>query len=348
MVYEDTPTPTPGTDAKPLVRAPGKIYGKSGELLSEQEYEDRKEQDDAVMGYDQQIAALNKAAAAIHQETSEDKEKRERREKSQKTIAAITDGTRALANLFFTTQYAPNSYNSQDSQVRKVNERIEALKAERQADADRYHNLMLRIGDAQNAKAKTLRDMQAQQEAQKLAREKAQRDAELHKEDLIIKQEQGRKEGKLADKAGFDSISSYYEAENKPTELDLKNQEKEASIQQKKAAADSSNASAENQRSQAAKHRRETEEIGKDKEFMGLGKDGKEYPFKNPVAAIAFEMVQKTYDPHKWGHDAKKETEEEVTETGKKTTSSTTYPGWEFDPKKYQRGKGTTQKPPLN
>ena len=121
---------------------------------------------DAVMGYDEQIAALKAAAVAVNQETPEQKKKRERQEKSKKIIAATVDGLSALSNLFFTTKYAPNAYNPQTSHLSKVNERIEALKAERQADADRYNNLMLRLGDAQNAKAKTIRDMRAQQEAQ--------------------------------------------------------------------------------------------------------------------------------------------------------------------------------------
>lgn len=43
-------------------------------------------------------------------ETDEQRKKRERREKSKKIIAAVTDGVRALSNLYFTTQYAPNMY----------------------------------------------------------------------------------------------------------------------------------------------------------------------------------------------------------------------------------------------
>lgn len=127
-----------------------------------------------LMGYDKQIEALKNAAAAVRQETPEEKKKRERREKSSKVIGAVSDGLSALANLFFTTQYAPSSYNHKNSQLGKVNESIEKAKADRQADTDRYNAFMLRLGDAQNAKARTLREMQAQQEAMKIAREMAQ------------------------------------------------------------------------------------------------------------------------------------------------------------------------------
>ena len=222
----------------------GKIYGKTGELLSEDEYGLRKERDDAVMGYDMQIDALNKAAAQMHVETPEERQKRERREKSKKVIAATVDGLSALANLFFTTQYAPSSYNPQASQLGKVNERIEALKAERQADADRYNNYMLRLGDAQNAKAKTIRDMRAQHEAQKLAREKAERDAEAHQWKALLQDDIRREQAGKADRAGFEALSSMYEAGNKPKELELKNATEIAKANHYNASAANSTASA--------------------------------------------------------------------------------------------------------
>ena len=50
---------------------------------------------EAVMGYDEQIAALKAAAAAVNQETPEQKKKRERQEKSKKIIAATVDGLSA-------------------------------------------------------------------------------------------------------------------------------------------------------------------------------------------------------------------------------------------------------------
>ena len=59
---------------------------------------------DAVMGYDQQIAALQEAANKTKPETEEERKKRERREKSKKIIAAVGDGLMALSNLYFTTR----------------------------------------------------------------------------------------------------------------------------------------------------------------------------------------------------------------------------------------------------
>lgn len=134
-----------------------------------------------TMGYDQQIAALQEAANRVKPETEEERKKRERREKSAKIVSAVSDGLQALSNLFFTTRGAPNMYDHKEaSQLTPLQEKLEKLKAERQANADKYLQYSLKIGDAQNERAKTLREMEAQQERAKLAREKAQREQEEH------------------------------------------------------------------------------------------------------------------------------------------------------------------------
>lgn len=277
----------------------------------------RKEEEDAVIGYDKQIAALEAAAAAVKLETPEEKAKRERVEKSKRVIAATADGLSALSNLFFTAQYAPNSYNPQSSQLGKVNGRIEALKAEREADAERYSNLMLRLGDTQNARAKTIRDIRAQHEAQKLAREKAERDAESHSWQALLQPDKQREQKGKAYKAEQDAISAWYEAENKPRELELENRYREAGIVQRKAAATASYASAENSRESAKEHTR-----GNKEEFFGLSKNGKYEQFRTRQAAIDFERRQGTYAPSNWGDDVVTDTKTTEDLDGNKTTTS--------------------------
>lgn len=141
-----------------------------------------------LIGYDNQIDILKKAQAdyASANETEEQRKKREKREKSKRIIAAVGDGIRALSNLYFTSQYAPNMYNPDDTQLAKVDARQEKLKAEREANRDKYLNYSLRIGDLENDRAKTVREMEAQAERLRLAREKANREQEEHKwlEDL--------------------------------------------------------------------------------------------------------------------------------------------------------------------
>lgn len=290
MANEETILKTPEVDATRHMVPPGfemgRIDVRTGKILTPEQ----EEEQDAVMGYDKQIAALKAAPAAVNQETPEQKKKRERMEKSKKVIAATVDGLSALSNLFFTTQYAPNAYNPQSSQLGKVNERIEALKAERQADADRYNNYMLRLGDAQNAKAKTIRDMRAQHEAQKLAREKAERDAEAHSWQALLQPDKQREQRGKADKAGYEAESSRLESENKPKELELENKYKEAGIGQRKAAANASYASAANSMASARAHDR-----SEAKEFTAWDENGNEHKFRTKEAADRFAKQHGTW-----------------------------------------------------
>lgn len=274
---------------------------------------------EAVMGYDEQIAALKAAAAAINQETPEQKKKRERQEKSKKIIAATVDGLSALSNLFFTTQYAPNAHNPQSSQLGKVNERIEALKAERQADADRYNSYMLPLGDAQNARAKTLRDMRAQHEAQKLAREKAERDAEAHSWQALLQADKQREQKGKADKAEQQAIAAEAEAQYAPQMQEAKLQTEQARAGAQRASASASRASAVNSMASARAHDRNNPN-----EFSAWDENGNEHKFRTKEAADRFAKQHGTWQ------------EEEI-------TSSTTTNGHDEDKGSFTR-TATTQK----
>lgn len=170
-----------------------------------------------TMGYDQQIAALQEAANRVKPETEEERKKRERREKSAKIVSAVSDGLQALSNLFFTTRGAPNMYDHKEaSQLTPLQEKLEKLKAERQANADKYLQYSLKIGDAQNERAKTLREMEAQQERAKLAREKAQREQEEHGWLAALQPDKQREQAGKATKAEQEAITAEEEAKNAP------------------------------------------------------------------------------------------------------------------------------------
>lgn len=62
----------------------------------------------------------------------------QRRERSQKIVAAIGDGISSLANLYFTTQYAPNAYNPQASLSAASAKRWEQLRKDRLANTEKY------------------------------------------------------------------------------------------------------------------------------------------------------------------------------------------------------------------
>lgn len=179
-----------------------------------------------TMGYDQQIAALQEAANRVKPETEEERKKRERREKSAKIVSAVSDGLQALSNLFSTTRGAPNMYDHKEqSQLTPLQEKLEKLRAERQANADKYLQYSLKIGDLQNNRAKTLREMEAEQEKQKLAREKAQREQEEHGWLAALQPDKLREQKGKADKAGYDADTAKTEAENAPELYELKKEE---------------------------------------------------------------------------------------------------------------------------
>lgn len=114
------------------------------------------------MGYDKQIATLNELAKRNKPETEEERKRRVRRERSSKIIAGVTDGIRALSNLYFTTKYSPNAYDHRrDSAMTPLQEKLEALRRERKEAGDRYYNYVLQAGALENERDKA---MQAEKE----------------------------------------------------------------------------------------------------------------------------------------------------------------------------------------
>ena len=265
---------------------------------------------DAVAGTDRQIKTIQDwmDAEEHRPETPEERKKRERKEKSKKIIAAVSDGISALSNLFFTSQYAPNMYNHEKgSQLNATNERIERLKAEREKKRDEYLNFALKLGGLENERAHTLRELEAKQEAQKLAREKAERDAEQHKWQAALQPDIQREQAGKANRAEQQAIAAQAEAQYAP-------QLQEAKLDTEKARAVAQRASAANSYASASAHNRSNPN-----EFSAWDEHGNEHKFRTEDAAITYAKQHGTYQ----------ETEEEETSTTKgksagKVTDTTT------------------------
>lgn len=120
-------------------------------------------------------------------ETPEQRKKRERREKSAKIVSAISDGLRAMGNLYFTSQYAPDMYNHEkSSQLTAQNSAIERARKEREANRDAHFRFALGLADAEIERDKTAREIEAEQERRKLAREKAKREEDAAKAERAL------------------------------------------------------------------------------------------------------------------------------------------------------------------
>ncbi len=241
---------------------------------------------DATAGTDRQIKTIQDwmDSEENRPETPEQRKKRERREKSKRIIAAVSDGISALSNLFFTTQYAPNMYNHEKgSMTNAVGKRLDQLKAEREKKRDQYLNFSLKLGDLQNQRAATLRELEAQQERQKLAREKAEREAEAHGWAAALQPDKQREQAGKANKAEQEAITAQAEAEA-ASEL------QQAKIATERARKGSLDASAANSRASAAAHGRSNVS-----EFSAWDENGREHKFRTKEAAEAYAKQHGTW-----------------------------------------------------
>lgn len=238
----------------------------------------------AVMGYDQQIAALREAVEKSKPETEEERKQRERKERSKKIISAVGDGLMALSNLYFTTRGAPNMYDHKTmSQQSPLQEHLDKLKAEREANAERYRQYVLKIGDLQNDKAKTLREMELEHERRKLAREKALREEEQQRwlADLQgdkVREQKGKADKAESDAKTADTIAKYAPAREK------------AKVQVYKDRSKALRANAANSYASAGRNNRTNRA-----EFVAYDEYGNPKTFTKESAAVQFAKQHGTY-----------------------------------------------------
>ncbi len=270
---------------------------------------------DATAGTDRQIKTIQDwmDSEENRPETPEQRKKRERREKSKRIIAAVSDGISALSNLFFTTQYAPNMYNHEKgSMTTAVGKRLDQLKAEREKKRDQYLNFSLKLGDLENQRAATLRELEAQQERQKLVREKAQREAEAHGWLAALQPDKRREQKGKADRAEQEAITAQAEAEAAP-EL------QQAKLATEKARKGSLDASAANSRASAAAHNRSNVS-----EFSAWDENGREHKFRTKEAADAYAKQHGTWQEEDVSETTNTETRRTPNSQPQKRTSTKT------------------------
>lgn len=169
-------------------------------------------------GIDRKIAAYRAYIDSLPElETPEKRAKREKLEKSKKIIGAVSDGLRAMSNLWYASQYAPDMYNHEkDSQLKETNRWIEQAKAERQKNLDEHLRFAIALGDAENERARTMRELEEQQERRKLARDKAKQDAERFNFEKSLWGGKKREQDGKTSKAEQQAITAKVEAEAAP------------------------------------------------------------------------------------------------------------------------------------
>lgn len=111
-----------------------------------------------IKTYEDMTQRLEDEERRLRPETEEQKAKREKRERREKLFAAIGDGLSALSNVYFTTKGAPDM-SSKRTLTDAVQGKYDKLKAEREADRDKYLNILKlkadnfgKLGDMDDAK----------------------------------------------------------------------------------------------------------------------------------------------------------------------------------------------------
>lgn len=158
-------------------------------------------------------------------ETPAERAAREKKEKREAVFSAIGDGISALSNLFFTTQYAPNSYDPSRSMSARTRERLDRLKAEREANLRAYREGYIRAASMDDANNRDNRNWRHQLEreaiADKRAEAKDKRDSELEAINLSYYQARAEKEkgdaarAKVAAEMEAERITSIINRNNK-------------------------------------------------------------------------------------------------------------------------------------
>lgn len=202
---------------------------------------------------DRSAQILRDAADRYEVEDEAARKKRERTERSRRVISAVSDGIRALANLWFTTKYAPNMYDESQSLLTREDALQEKLKKLRDDNQEAHDKAMERAAKLEAEKSTGLQDLAEKYAKGKNAREEVQRKRALFPLQYEKAQYDAVGAGYKADKAMFDANKAEVQADNEPL-----NQQKQQELLDAKT----------NKERQAAKHYRDMD-LGKARTFCG-------------------------------------------------------------------------------
>lgn len=139
--------------------------------------------------YDDMLAAMDRLEKYYKPKTEEELEKERMKRKRDQIFNAIGDGIQALSNLYFTTQYAPDSYDPKNSLTAKARERWDKIDKDRRGDMDKYLKVLLDkyklnrdAGDRDMAWEKYFEELKAKREAAKAKAQAAEDEAKQKQE----------------------------------------------------------------------------------------------------------------------------------------------------------------------
>ncbi len=167
---------------------------------------------ETVRNYDDMARVIRQRMNEIPEETKEERERRVRREKHVGFLARLADGLGTFHTAFAHARGEKAMDMPQMS--KRAEELYEKQRAAREKNRDQRMNYAINIANLGNEKAKVLREMEAQEEARKLAREKAQREKEAHGWAAELQPEKLKEQKGKASTAEQKAIAAAEEAKN--------------------------------------------------------------------------------------------------------------------------------------
>lgn len=182
----------------------------------------QREQPDNTSQYtsaiDSQINNVNDYLSKVNLESDDEKKKREKTERARRIISAVGDGLNALSNLYFTTQYAPSSYNPENSLTKSTLASIEKAKKDREENETKYYSAQDRLAKLQQLRQNALlqRDKDKLESDYTKAKIKgANAQAKLAEESLPSRLKEQEEKAKLAEAKAAKAISDAFYADEK-------------------------------------------------------------------------------------------------------------------------------------
>lgn len=249
-----------------------KVKYFTGEDLNAPDSENNPYRNSQIKTYEDMTRRLEDEERRLRPETEEQKAKREKRERREKLFAAIGDGLSALSNVYFTTQGAPDM-SSKRTLTDAVQGKYDKLKAEREADRDKYLNILKLKADNFGK----LGDMNDAKHARRMALIKSAYDYERQQDDNARKNRESNSKIKLdaakGKKLDADAAYSTAKAKEEPKNAESMRALNAAKAKEAHAGAAKNLAQAHKARAEAAAARK-AREAKENKYTLNLGKKG--------------------------------------------------------------------------
>ena len=242
------------------------------------------------MSYKEMYQALN----PYKPPTAEELEAQRKKEKRQKIFAALGDGISAIANLYFTTQGAPNMYNPANSQQDVVKDRWDKIKQERDQHMKEYTEALMKTQALDDENADNERKWQRLLQIDKVNADKAK--AEQERKDAIAEAQRLKYEA-AANKD--DKLATLYQQKSEAIAAGLPYvaTKLQAEIDKLKASAGKDNRQGTSSwvSGKGGKSRGGGSGSSSSKEFTAYDKDGNVHSFKTAKAAEQFARQNGTW-----------------------------------------------------